>query len=180
MCSLGLFFPGSSINPSVLKLEELAKKTNRMGSFKQRRSQTNIFIPKYSDIIEELQSLDKLPCIVFIFSRMGCEDAARMLQNTRIQLLNPAEQATMKTHIQNYLQNNPEIPIPKHVLYTLQRGIGVHHAGLISVYKGFIEDLFGAGLIKVLFATETLAAGADITLSVYVCARITLAIALLP
>ncbi|RYH20439.1 hypothetical protein EON65_23405 [archaeon] len=130
-----------------------------MRSFQQRRSQTNNFTPKYSDIIEELQSLDKLPCIVFIFSRMGCEDAAKMLQNTRIQLLNPSEQATMKAHIQIYLQNNSDIPIPKHVLYTLQRGIGVHHAGLISVYKGFVEELFGAGLIKVLFATETLAAG---------------------
>jgi ATP-dependent RNA helicase DOB1 len=44
-------------------------------------------------------------------------------------------------------------------LNILQRGVGVHHAGLIPVFKAFVESLFNGGYIKVLFATETLAAG---------------------
>lgn len=54
-----------------------------------------------------------------------------------------------------------EIPIAKSSVQILKHGVGVHHAGLIPVWKGFIETLFNENKIKVLFATETLAAGVN-------------------
>ncbi len=41
----------------------------------------------------------------------------------------------------------------------MYRGIAAHHAGLLPLWKGLVEELFQQGLIKVVFATETLAAG---------------------
>ena len=61
-----------------------------------------------------------------------------------------------------FARANPEIPVSKASVQMLRAGVGVHHAGLISVWKAFIEDLFNANKIKVLFATETLAAGKKI------------------
>lgn len=156
---------GSVINPSIVKMEEISirkvqQQFARNGRpIRQFKPNMNSMVPKYGDIASRLQSLSLVPAIIFIFSRIGCEDAAKELQQTSLRLLNGNELKYVSQAISAFIRANPEIPVTKSNIQMLKSGIGVHHAGLIPVWKAFIEDLFNANKIKILFATETLAAG---------------------
>ena len=118
-------------------------------------------IASYTSIAEDLFSLNKLPAIVFIFSRAGCEQAAKQVTQMKTQMLTKEDISYVNQALNNFVINNPEIPVEKSSVQMLRAGVGVHHAGLITVWKAFIEDLFNANKIKILFATETLAAGVN-------------------
>ncbi|MEM1251385.1 MAG: DEAD/DEAH box helicase [Cyanobacteria bacterium P01_H01_bin.21] len=107
-------------------------------------------------IVTQLQQKDMLPAIFFIFSRKGCDKAVQSISN--LSLVNPDEMAILKRRIDGFLAANPEAARAGQV-EPLYRGIAAHHAGLLPAWKGLVEELFQAGLIKVVFATETLAAG---------------------
>lgn len=161
----GALDPGSAMNPAILRIEEQAvrsvqSKVSRTGRpFKAPKVNPQVMIPKYSDLAEELASLKMLPAIVFIFSRVGCEQSAKLVMQAKTKLLTDEEVLYVSQAIGMFARANPEIPVSKASVQMLRAGVGVHHAGLISVWKAFIEDLFNANKIKVLFATETLAAG---------------------
>ena len=161
----GALDPGSAMNPAILRIEEQAvrsvqAKVSRTGRpFKAPKVNPQVMIPKYSDLAEELASLKMLPAIVFIFSRVGCEQSAKLVMQTKTKLLSDEEVLYVSQAIGQFARTNPEIPVSKSMVQMLRAGVGVHHAGLIPVWKAFIEDLFNANKIKVLFATETLAAG---------------------
>lgn len=158
---------GASINPSVLKIEDQAMQGAQMRitrsgrPIKAQKSDPAALIPKYSEIAEDLQALKLLPAIVFIFSRVGCEENAKTIMQGKIKLLTNDESAYVTQAINAFSKAHPEIPIAKSNVQMLRAGVGVHHAGLIPVWKAFIEDLFNANKIKILFATETLAAGVN-------------------
>ena len=107
-------------------------------------------------IVTQLQQEDMLPAIFFIFSRKGCDKAVQSISN--LALINPAEAIVLKRRIDEFLDANPEAARVGQV-EPLYYGIAAHHAGLLPAWKGLVEELFQAGLIKVVFATETLAAG---------------------
>ena len=127
--------------------------------FKTSKSNPNGNIAQYSDIVEELCQLQQVPAIVFIFSRAGCEQSAKMVMQTKKKLLTSDDITYINNALSKFIRTNPDIPVAKENVAMLRAGVGVHHAGLIGVWKAFIEDLFNANKIKVLFATETLAAG---------------------
>ncbi|PSB65734.1 DEAD/DEAH box helicase, partial [filamentous cyanobacterium CCP1] len=112
--------------------------------------------PNIAFVISQLQQRDMLPAIYFIFSRRGCDKAVTELDH--LKLVNRAEAAALKYRIDAFLMRNPEAVRAGH-LEPLYRGIASHHAGVLPAWKGLIEELFQEGLIKVVFATETLAAG---------------------
>lgn len=112
--------------------------------------------PGVAQIVSQLQERDLLPAIVFIFSRRGCDRAVEQLG--ALSLVNDAEAAALRQQIDDFLQRNPEAGRSSQV-EPLGRGIAAHHAGILPAWKGLVEELFQAGLIKVVFATETLAAG---------------------
>lgn len=107
-------------------------------------------------IVSQLQQKDMLPAIFFIFSRKGCDKAVQNISN--LPLVNSTEAIVLKERIDDFLVANPEAARAGQV-EPLYRGIAAHHAGLLPAWKGLVEELFQAGLIKVVFATETLAAG---------------------
>ncbi|MBT9316549.1 DEAD/DEAH box helicase [Leptothoe spongobia] len=107
-------------------------------------------------IVSQLQQKDMLPSIFFIFSRKGCDKAVQSVSN--LSLINPTESLVLKERIDEFLAANPEAARAGQVA-PLYNGIAAHHAGLLPAWKGLVEELFQAGLIKVVFATETLAAG---------------------
>jgi superfamily II RNA helicase len=113
-------------------------------------------IPSLGAIISHLQERDMLPAIYFIFSRKGCDRSVAEVRN--LSLVNEAETARLKERIDAFLASSPEGIRPEQV-EILYRGIAAHHAGLLPTWKGLVEELFQQGLIKVVFATETLAAG---------------------
>lgn len=107
-------------------------------------------------IVTQLQQRDMLPAIFFIFSRKGCDRAVQSINN--LSLVNPSEAFVLKRRIDDFLDANPEAARVGQV-EPLYHGVAAHHAGLLPAWKGLVEELFQAGLIKVVFATETLAAG---------------------
>ena len=108
------------------------------------------------DIIRNLQENDMLPAIYFTFSRKKCDE--QMEKCSSLELVTKGEQAQIRQFIDEYIAENPHLYNNKHIEYLLQ-GVASHHAGLLPAWKNLVEKLFQKGLIKVVFATETLAAG---------------------
>ena len=108
------------------------------------------------DVIRNLATNDMLPAIYFTFSRKKCDE--QMEKCAYMGLVTPAEQAQIKQAIDDYIAENPHLYGNKHIEYLMQ-GVASHHAGLLPAWKNLVEKLFQKGLIKVVFATETLAAG---------------------
>ena len=134
------------------KINPRLKPKNRQG---QRGRQEE---PGLTFVLAQLQERDMLPAIYFIFSRRGCDRAVETVARSSISLVNDREAAILRNQIQKFLNNNPELA-RNQKLEPLSRGIAAHHAGMLPVWKGIVEELFQQGLIKVVFATETLAAG---------------------
>jgi len=115
------------------------------------------------EVVRVLQRAELLPCITFIFSRAGCEAAVEQCLHGGLSLTTPEERREIRERV---LARVAEIP-PADLavlgfdgwLDGLERGLAAHHAGLIPTFKETVEDLFQRGLVRVVFATETLALG---------------------
>ncbi|CAD6195637.1 unnamed protein product [Caenorhabditis auriculariae] len=112
-------------------------------------------------IIRTIKENDMLPSIVFSFSRKECESYALSLKDMDF---NTKEERDMvgkvyNSAIDNLSDDDRQLPQIGSLLPLLRRGIGVHHSGLLPLLKETIEILFGEGLLKVLFATETFSMG---------------------
>ncbi|HEY9750284.1 MAG TPA: RNA helicase [Allocoleopsis sp.] len=112
--------------------------------------------PGIAYVVGQLQQRDMLPAIYFIFSRRNCDRAITQVEH--LSLVNAAEAAELKRQIDEFLMRHPDAGRAGQV-EPLYRGIAAHHAGILPAWKGLVEELFQQGLIKVVFATETLAAG---------------------
>lgn len=107
-------------------------------------------------IIKNLADNDMLPAIYFTFSRKKCDE--QMEKCSGLGLNTKIEQQKIKAFIEDFIAENPHLYGNKHIEYLIQ-GVASHHAGLLPAWKNLVEKLFQQGLIKVVFATETLAAG---------------------
>lgn len=114
--------------------------------------------PNHLDLIKELGE-EKLPCLYFSFSRKSCQMKAQEL--TRQNLF--SKDSRIIHHFNNKLSAAPreinKLKSTRILKEALPQGIAFHHAGLLPVVKGAIEDLFGQGMIRVLYTTETFAVG---------------------
>jgi superfamily II RNA helicase len=108
------------------------------------------------EVVALLAEKEMLPAIYFVFSRRGCE--AAMQRCAHLELLSEAEADQVERVVVSYLEENPTLRHHPHRRF-LARGVAAHHAGLLPGWKVLVERLFQAGLIKAVFATETLAAG---------------------
>jgi ATP-dependent RNA helicase HelY len=119
--------------------------------------------PRRPDVIERLDAAGLLPAITFIFSRAGCDAAVLQCLNAGLRLTTPQEAAEITAIVQERTADIPEEDLPvlgyHDWLAGLQRGIAAHHAGMLPTFKEVVEDLFAAGRIRAVFATETLALG---------------------
>jgi len=107
-------------------------------------------------IILNLAEQNMLPAIYFTFSRKKCDE--QMEKCSGLGLNTKEEQIKIKEFIDEFIADNPHLYGNKHIEYLIQ-GVASHHAGLLPAWKNLVEKLFQQGLIKVVFATETLAAG---------------------
>ena len=119
--------------------------------------------PSRLQVVTALESARLLPAIVFVFSRAGCEQAVHQVVSAGVDLTTEAEAARIRDVIE---RRTADIPVGDlGVLgfhfwaHALERGVAAHHAGLLPVFKETVEELFSAGLVKVVYATETLALG---------------------
>ena len=112
-------------------------------------------------VLEAVMRKQLDPVIVFAFSKKDCE--ANALQMNKLDFNTDLEKETVEAVFSNAIDSlnddDRKLPQIEHVLPLLKRGVGIHHGGLLPILKEVIEILFGEGLIKVLFATETFAMG---------------------
>jgi ATP-dependent RNA helicase HelY len=115
------------------------------------------------DVIARLDASGLLPAITFIFSRAGCDAAVQQCLAAGLRLTTPEEAEEIQ---QTAERRTAEIP-PEDLIVLgygewlegLRRGIAAHHAGMLPAFKEVVEELFAAGLVRAVFATETLALG---------------------
>ncbi|KQY59279.1 RNA helicase [Aeromicrobium sp. Root495] len=128
-----------------------------------KRPRSNHRTPGRVEVVEKLESEGLLPAIVFIFSRAGCAAAVQQVLDARINLTTPEERAEIEAFVDEACSHLPQDDL--HVLGFhefrdgLGRGVSAHHAGMLPAFKEIVEKLFSANLVKVVFATETLALG---------------------
>jgi len=113
--------------------------------------------PPLGFVVAQMAEREMLPAIYFIFSRRGCDKAVRDLG--KVCLVSPEEQARIAARLEAFIAATPEAVRDGGHDDALLRGIAAHHAGVLPAWKELIEELFQQGLVKVVFATETLAAG---------------------
>lgn len=131
------------------------------------RGQRSVYAtPRRDEVLEELQKQELLPSIHFIFSRAGCDEARDRVLQSGISLNTPEETAAVEALLQERLAR-----VDADDLSALEvdqwaaglcRGVASHHAGLVPLFKEITEELFIAGLLKMVYATETLALGVNL------------------
>jgi ATP-dependent RNA helicase HelY len=151
-------------NPEVLMLERRAGVQNRVSTRGRRYSGgQQLRPPRRVELVGELARRRWLPAIVFVFSRDGCDDAVRQLVEGGVRLTSREEQAAIRALVD---QRTADLPADDLEVLgygpwaaALELGVAAHHAGMVPVFKETVEELFVRGLVKVCFATETLALG---------------------
>ena len=118
-------------------------------------------VPSMPFLVRTLGRQKMVPAIVFIFSRVGCDEAAQAAAASAERLVSEDERALIVAAVDQFRKNNPDLPLDEERLKLLPSGVAAHHAGMLPLEKGLIEGLFQRALIKVVFATETLAAGVN-------------------
>jgi ATP-dependent RNA helicase HelY len=115
------------------------------------------------EVIEELDRAGLLPSITFIFSRAACDDAVSQCLAGGLSVTTPEEQLLIRGVVDAHFPDasSEELRVLGFASWCegLEKGIAAHHAGLLPAFKVVVEQLFQEGLVKVVFATETLALG---------------------
>jgi ATP-dependent RNA helicase HelY len=160
---MDLFEQPGKINPEILQREREAIRRSALGRNRRGRFTEPSDRMSRAEIIEKLQRENLLPAITFIFSRVGCDAAVKQCLHAGLRLTSPEERVEIRQTALRYTQNIAEEDLEvlgfDEWLTALERGIAAHHAGLLPSFKGAVEDLFQRGLVKAVFATETLALG---------------------
>jgi len=115
------------------------------------------------DVVELLSRANLLPAIFFIFSRVGCDAAVQQVRRSGVRLTTPDERREIREVIEERTRTLLEEDLAVLGFWewrdNLERGVASHHAGLLPAFKEVVEELFQRKLVKVVFATETLALG---------------------
>jgi ATP-dependent RNA helicase HelY len=161
--------PGKSVNPELVRLarteNDRTAHVNRRGRGRgmPKGRPGRIWTPNRVDVIDRLDAEGLLPAITFVFSRAGCEAAVQQCAGSGLRLTDDAERAEIRELVEDRTEAIP--PEDLHVLGyfewldALERGVAAHHAGMLPAFKEVVEELFVRGLVKAVFATETLALG---------------------
>jgi ATP-dependent RNA helicase HelY len=162
------------LHPQAAALDQrIMRLARRPGGLRHSRIAT----PRRTEIIEALADRDMLPAIVFIFSRAACDDAVRHCLEDGVRLTTPDERAEIRERCATRTDGLPEDEL--RVLgygpwmAGLEAGVAPHHAGMIPAFREAVEECFTAGLLQVVFATETLSLGINMPARTVVIERLT-------
>jgi ATP-dependent RNA helicase HelY len=151
------------VNPELQRLSGDTRRDPRQRPPRHGKRPRPARTPSRVDVVDKLETSDLLPAIYFIFSRAATEDAVRQLAAGGVRLTSPEERARIAEVVQTRCSVIPESDLLAvgfgEFSDSLQRGIAAHHAGMLPIFKEVVEELFQQALIKVVFATETLALG---------------------
>ena len=162
------------LSPQAAALDQrLARLTRRPGGVRQ----SPLAVPRRTEIIEALSDRDMLPAIVFIFSRAACDDAVRQCLDDGLRLTTPAERNEIRQRCEVRTEGLPDDELRVlgygQWIAGLEAGVAPHHAGMIPAFREAVEECFTAGLLQVVFATETLSLGINMPARTVVIERLT-------
>ena len=147
-----------SPNPEGLRLDERQARQGHQHKHRQRfRS------PRRSEVVEELGRAGMLPAIAFIFSRAACDDAVRHVLDDSVRLTTGEDRERIRELAESAVERLSDDDLRTlgygPFLAALESGVAAHHAGMVPAFRQAVEQCFAEGLLKVVFATETLALG---------------------
>ncbi|HEY6493416.1 MAG TPA: DEAD/DEAH box helicase [Trebonia sp.] len=152
------------VNPDLVRLahrEAIRQPASRPGRGGHRPKRNAA--PYRPEIIDRLDAAGLLPAITFIFSRAGCDAAVQQCLAAGLRLTTPDEAQIIEDVAARRTADIPDEDLTilgyHDWVLALKRGIAAHHAGMLPAFKEVVEELFTAGLVKAVFATETLALG---------------------
>lgn len=162
-------------NPEGARFD-VAPQRIRVG--KSGRPRQRFATPRRVDVIDELAARELVPALYFIFSRAACDDAVQACLNGGVRLLaTPAERQRVRTIAEEHVRNLDDADLDvlgyPTWLAGLEAGLAAHHAGMVPPFKEAVEACFAEGLVKVVFATETLALGVNMPARTVVIERLT-------
>jgi len=155
-------------NPEGLKLDASAQRGSRKRSGPQRSGpqrppSRRLAAPRRVEVIDRLDEEGMLPSIYFIFSRKACDEAVTQCLDVGLRLTDAEERARILAicaeRTATLAPADLDVLGHRRWLAGMQAGIASHHAGMVPPFKEAVEACFTAGLVKVVFATETLALG---------------------
>jgi ATP-dependent RNA helicase HelY len=157
---LDLFDENLKLNPELSKLERDTYRQVRGNWRDKPKAPKSLSRP---EVIEKLDREGLLPAITFIFSRKACDAAVKQCLQAGIRLTNENDRKVIREIINKNITNLAQEDLIVLGFYEwadgLERGVAAHHAGLLPAFKSTVEELFQSGLVKAVFATETLALG---------------------
>ncbi|MEO7061919.1 MAG: helicase-related protein, partial [Lapillicoccus sp.] len=116
-----------------------------------------------AEVIDRLEREGLLPAITFIFSRVGCDAAVSQLLAQRVRLIDESDGERIRRIVEERVSGlaDEDLTVLGYWDFVegLSRGYAAHHAGMLPTFREIVEELFTAGRIKAVFATETLALG---------------------
>jgi len=169
---------GSEPNQAIIRLLASAGRSQQQqGRTKGRRTPKRFATPSRPEVVELLDDNDMLPAIVFIFSRAQCEDAVSACIKSGLRLTNHDEasriQEILEDHTAGLSLDDKNALSYDTFLSQVRAGVACHHAGMIPMFKEAVEECFIEGLVKVVFATETLAVGINMPARAVVIEKLT-------
>ncbi|HYZ69704.1 MAG TPA: RNA helicase, partial [Mycobacterium sp.] len=155
------------VDPELLRHIAHRREADRLADWQPRgrgRGRPSIYrMPSRPDVISMLDREGLLPAITFVFSRAGCDAAVKQCLRSSLRLTTDEERARIAEVVDRRCADLAEadlIVLDYHEWREgLLRGLAAHHAGMLPIFRHTVEELFTAGLVKAVFATETLALG---------------------
>nr|WP_156511378.1 RNA helicase [Nocardia nova] len=147
-----------------IKHRETADRMNGWSGPRHRGGPRRDFRPlPRPEMLARLDEEGLLPAITFIFSRAGCDGALAQCLRSRLDLSRPEEAAEIEAVIERHTGDLPRADLDVLGYWewreALFRGLAAHHAGMLPAFRHTVEELFVRGLVRAVFATETLALG---------------------
>ncbi len=147
-------------NPEALRLET---RPAHRGDQWRTRPRGRLYTPRRAEVVDRLWDEGMLPAIYFIFSRAACDDAVKQCLDSGLRLTTPEEARAIRAiaEARTEILSEADLAVLGYGrwLTGLEAGLASHHAGLVPPFKETVEACFSAGLVKAVFATETLALG---------------------
>jgi ATP-dependent RNA helicase HelY len=157
------------VNPELVQMARYggrtlsARQMKDVGRYHSRGGRQETFRMDRADLVDLLDDRNLLPAIFFIFSRVGCDQAVRQVLRAGVRLTEAHERdeirAIVEDRCRTLLDEDLAVLGYWEWLEGLERGVAAHHAGMLPAFKEVVEELFRKKLVKVVFATETLALG---------------------
>lgn len=171
---------GSRANPKGFRYDNDRGKgasRNRKTKDGRRRRRARWQTPNRTDLVAHLSRQEMLPAIYFIFSRAGCDDAARSVSKSGISFTSQSDRKRIRRILDEHLHSlsDDDLEMLKYDEFRLglEVGVAAHHAGMVPPMKEAVEACFSQGLVKVVFATETLALGINMPARTVVIEKLT-------